>query len=252
MLTSKDNPKVKEAVRLRNKRDRDKTGLFLIEGYRELLHAIEYGNVEVEHLFYCPEYFLGTNEHALLEKVNAIEVHKSVFAKLSYRDRPDGLLAVAKQMHLKLSDLKKHDTLIVCESIEKPGNLGTILRSSDAAGIDAVLIADPLTDIYNPNVVRASIGTLFTQPVIQASNDEIIAFLKNIGAQIIAATPEAKVNFTEMTYQKPWAIAVGTEQLGLSPTWMQFDQVKIPMHGTANSLNVATATTLMMYEAIRR
>lgn len=252
MLSSKDNPKVKEAIRLRNKRERDKTGLFLIEGYRELYHAIYHGSVEIKHLFYAPDYFLGTNENALIEKVNAIEVNKSVFAKLSYRDRPDGLLAVAKQMQTKLSDLKKAEKLIVCEAIEKPGNLGTILRSSDAAGIDAVIVADPLTDIYNPNVVRASIGTLFTQPVIQATSEEVIAFLKNIGAQIIAATPQAKVDFTEITYQKPWAIAVGTEQLGLTKTWMQFDQVKIPMHGIANSLNVATATTLMMYEAIRR
>lgn len=252
MLSSKDNPKVKQAVRLRNKRDRDKTGLFLIEGYRELYHAIFHGKVEIEHLFYCPEFFLGTNEDTLLREVNALETSKAVFEKLSYRDRPDGLLAVAKQMKTKLHDLKKTDRLIVCEAIEKPGNLGTILRSSDAAGIDAVIIADPLTDIYNPNVVRASIGTLFTQPVVEASNQETLAFLKKIGAQIIAATPQAEHEFTEITYKTPWAIAVGTEQLGLSEAWMAFDQVKIPMHGVANSLNVATATTLMMYEAIRR
>lgn len=252
MLSSKDNPKIKQAVRLRNKRERDKTGLFLIEGYRELYHALNHGNVQIEHLFYCQEFFLGTNEVALLDKVSSLETSKSVFEKLSYRDRPDGLLAVAKQMNTKLTDLKKTDRLIICEAIEKPGNLGTILRSSDAAGIDAVIIADPLTDIYNPNVVRASIGTLFTQPVVQATNAETFAFLKQIGAQIIAATPQAKHSFTEMTYKTPWAIAVGTEQLGLSAAWMAFDQVKIPMHGVANSLNVATATTLMMYEAIRR
>lgn len=255
VITSLQNPKIKEVVKLRDRKPREESGLFLIEGYRELKRALDSGR-KVETLFYCPELFLGTNENALISQCPAIRCTKEVFAKISYRDRPDGLLAVAPQMHLKLSDLKlkTNPFLLVAESIEKPGNLGTILRSCDAAGVDGVIVCDPTTDIHNPNVVRSSVGTLFTLPVLEAGSEETLQYLKNNGIAIVAATPHATQEFTEADFKGPLAIVVGTEQYGLSKAWMdQADiKVRIPMFGIADSLNVASATTLMLYEVIRQ
>jgi len=257
-ITSLQNPKVKHVVRLRERRQREKSDQFLIEGYRELLRAIDAGRI-IETLFICPELFLGTNEHVLIERSGAqvFSCPKHVFQKISYRDRPDGLLAIAPQCHLTLEDLMIPDApplYLVAEAIEKPGNLGTILRSSDATGVDALVVCDRCTDIHNPNVVRASVGTLFTVPVVEAEGKATLSWLKENGVSILAATPQATQNYTEVNMTKPLAIAVGTEQLGLSDLWMeQADiQVSIPMLGTADSLNVATATTLLLYEAIRQ
>jgi TrmH family RNA methyltransferase len=262
LLTSLQNPKVKDLISLRDRRDREQKQLFIIEGYRELLRAVDAG-WKIKELFICPELFLGSNEQALIErllKTGALiyQCDEKVFRKISYRDRPDGLVAVAPQIHHTLQDLsgklKQNPFLIVAEAIEKPGNLGTILRTSDAVSLDALILADRCTDIYNPNVVRASVGTLFTVPVIEASGKETLEWLKANGIAILAATPSATLEFTEVDMTKPLAIAVGTEQLGLSPLWMENAdiQVKIPMHGVADSLNVAMATTLLLYEAIRQ
>ncbi len=254
---SLQNGKIKAAAALRDRRDREKTGLFLIEGYRELKRAIDAG-FKIKTLFICPELFLGENEGALIRSSGAevLECSREVFAKISYRDRPDGLLAVAPQTHLNFSDvvLKKNPFFLVAESIEKPGNLGTILRSSDAAGVDAVIVCDPTTDIHNPNVVRSSIGTLFTVPVLEASGEETLSFLKQNKIALVAATPHAKQEFTEVDLTVPLAIVVGTEQYGLSENWMrQADiAVRIPMCGVADSLNVASATTLLLYEVLRQ
>ncbi|MBS0626560.1 MAG: RNA methyltransferase [Verrucomicrobia bacterium] len=256
-ITSLQNPRIKDAVKLRERRERDKTDLFLIEGYRELKRAIDAGR-KVQSIFYCPELFLGSNERQLLEQSGADLVHctEEVFAKVSYRDRPDGLLGIAPQMHLTLDDLKlkKNPFLVIAESIEKPGNLGTILRSCDAAGVDAVIVCDPTTDIHNPNVVRSSVGTLFTLPVLEAEGAKTLAFLKERGISIVAATPHAKEEFTRVDLSGPVAIAVGTEQYGLSEAWMKEADlsVQIPMFGVADSLNVASATTLMLYEVVRQ
>jgi TrmH family RNA methyltransferase len=258
LITSLQNPKVKDVVKLRDRRARDETGLFLIEGYRELKRAIDAGR-KIEALFYCPEFYLGTNEEALREQCKAalqFKCTREVFEKISYRDRPDGILATAPQQHLGLSDLKLKENpfLLIAESIEKPGNLGTILRSCDAAGVDAVLVSDPTTDIHNPNVVRSSVGTLFTLPVLEVSTEETLAFLKKKGIAILAATPHAKQEFTQADLKVPLAIVVGTEQYGLSKPWMEKAdiQVRIPMHGVADSLNVASATTILLYEVIRQ
>lgn len=257
ILTSMQNPRVKQLVRLRDRRERDETDRFLIEGYRELYRAQQAG-IPIESLYICRELFLGSNEEQLIKACNTqvIECDKHVFEKISYRDRPDGLLAVAPQMHLKLQDLKlsKNPLLVVAEAIEKPGNLGTILRSSDAVGADAAIVCDRCTDIHNPNVVRASVGTLFTIPVLEAGGEETLKWLKENGIKIVAATPSAKLSYTEADLKGPVAIAVGTEQLGLSPLWMkQADiQVRIPMNGVADSLNVAMATSLLLYEALRQ
>ncbi|CCB87642.1 MULTISPECIES: TrmH family RNA methyltransferase [Parachlamydia] len=264
LITSLQNPKIKQAVKLRERHARKQTDLFLIEGYRELLRAVDAGR-KMETLFFCPELYLGTNEASLIQKIaktgaSLYQCTESVFKKLSYRDRPDGLIAIAPQFHLSLEDLGKqlknqnNPFLIVAEAIEKPGNLGTILRCSDAVGLDALIVCDACTDIHNPNVVRASVGTLFTVPVIESQGAETLQWLKQKGISILAATPHAKQELADIDLTGPLAIAVGTEQLGLSPQWMeQADiQVRIPMYGIADSLNVAMATTILLYEALRQ
>jgi TrmH family RNA methyltransferase len=263
-ITSLQNPKIKNALKLNDRRERNQTSLFLIEGYRELSRA-QAGGVVIQTLFICPSLFLGSNEKGLIALIQesgaeVIPCHPQVFEKLSYRDRPDGLIAIAHQMQRTLHDLicqiagKKDPFVVIAEAIEKPGNLGTILRSADAAGVDGVIVCDRCTDIYNPNVVRASVGTLFTVPVIEATSSETALFLQSKKIKVVAATPSAKEEFTESDLTGPIAIAVGTEQLGLSDLWMQSADVKvrIPMHGVADSLNVATATTLLLYEVIRQ
>lgn len=261
-ITSLQNPKVKEISGLYERRERDRSGRFLIEGYRELLRAAD-AERKMEMLFICPELFLGTNEQALIDRLSArgtkiFHCSEKVFRKLSYRDRPDGLLAVAPQHHLALSDLEQHLSkvpfLVVAEAIEKPGNLGTILRSSDAVSLDGLIVCDRCTDIHNPNVVRASVGTLFTVPVVEAQGQETLQWLKNRGVAIMAATPQGKAEYTDVDLTGPLAIAVGTEQLGLSKLWLESAdiQVRIPMLGVADSLNVAMATTLLLYEALRQ
>ncbi len=263
-ITSPHNPKIKQVVRLREKRERDETELFLIEGYRELLRAAD-AKWGVETLFVCRELFLGCNEDALIGMLAAkgakvLTCPEPLFRKMAYRDRPDGLLAIARQQKLTLDDLssiiktKKNPFFVVAEAIEKPGNLGTILRSSDAVGLDALIVCDKCTDVFNPNVVRASTGTLFTVPIVEASGAEALNWLKKHHITIMAATPSARIEFTEANMNLPLAVAVGTEQLGLSELWMQQAelQVKIPMCGVADSLNVAMATTLLMYEALRQ
>ncbi len=255
MITSAQNPKIKLARKLWKRRERDKTQLFLIEGYRELSRS---EGIEIEALFICPELFLGSNEEALIAKINApvYPCSESLFRSLSYRDRPDGLLAIARQKHRTLADIPLSDNpfYVVAEAIEKPGNLGTILRSSDACGVDGVIVCDRCTDIHNPNVVRASVGTLFTQPVIEAEGEETLEWLRKQKVTILAATPSAKVEYTQVDLTGGVAIVVGTEQYGLSERWMQQAdaQVNIPMLGVADSLNVAMATTLLLYEVIRQ
>jgi TrmH family RNA methyltransferase len=260
-ITSSANPKIKQAIALRDRRDRDKTGLFLIEGYREISRAISSG-VTFDHLFYCEELFLGSNEPELLARAGAslIKTPPALFHKLSYRDRPDGLLGVAKKMNLTLEAVqekiqtKKNPLVVIAEAIEKPGNLGTILRSSDAAGADLVIVANGCTDMYNPNVVRASVGTLFTIPVVEASNEEALAFCQALHLDLLAATPEGEAIYTKVPMSGPLGIVVGTEQLGLSSFWKKACKylVRIPMRGVADSLNVATATTLFLFEAARQ
>lgn len=264
LFSSLQNPKIKQLVRLRDRSERNQTGKFLIEGYRETLRAVEAGH-PIESIFVCPELFLGANEQTLIARIarqggKVWYCTESVFRKISYRDRPDGLLCLAPQQHLTLADLEKKlekkgvPFLVVAEAIEKPGNLGTILRSSDAVGLDGLIVCDRCTDIHNPNVVRASVGTLFTVPVVEAEGEETLQWMRKKGISILAATPSAEREFTDVDMTGPLAIAVGTEQLGLSERWMQQAdlQVRIPMCGVADSLNVAMATTLLLYEALRQ
>lgn len=260
-ITSTQNPKVKAAIKLKNKRQRDETSTYLIEGYRELSRA-ESGGAVIESVFVCPEFFLKDNENQLISILSekgatVFQTTKAVFEKLSYRDRPDGLIAVARKNPSKLDDITfKNDNpfVVVAVSLEKPGNLGTILRSADAVGADAIIVVDRITDVYNPNVVRASVGTLFTQTVVETSTEEILDWLKAHNIQIVATSPGASQVYTEVNYKGPVAIIVGCEQYGLPQNWLELAESKvfIPMCGTADSLNAATCTTLMLYEVLRQ
>jgi len=261
LITSFSNARVKLVVKLRDRRPREQTNLFIIEGYRELKRAVD-ARREIDTLFVCPDLFLGSNEHALIAEIRRakgqiLPCSQKVFRKMSYRDRPDGLIAIAPQKHLFLQDIKKPEgpaIYVIAEAIEKPGNLGTMLRSADACAADAMIVCDHCTDIYNPNVVRASIGTLFTVPVVQAGGEEALFWLQKQKISILAATPKAQTLYTDVDMTRPIAIAVGTEQLGLSKKWMEHAniQVRIPMLGIADSLNVSAATTLLLYEALRQ
>lgn len=259
-LTSLQNPRVKHVVKLRKRGTRDKEQQFLIEGYRECLRAVESG-WPVEAFYFCRELFLGENEEDLLEEVGnrggtLFECSRGVFEKIAYRDRPDGLLALAPQHHLRLDELAELDNpfLLVLVGIEKPGNLGTMLRSADGAGVDAVVVADAVTDVFNPNTVRASVGTLFTVPVLESTYEECGEWLREQGIPLLAATPAAERGVFEMNLSGPLAIAVGSEMLGLPDRWMERAEVKVslPMRGAADSLNVSTAAGILMYEALRQ
>lgn len=260
VITSKQNQRVKDLARLRDRRDRDKAGVFLIEGYRAINRALE-KNVPLTEFYFSPDWFLGENEPALIERAKkagaeTYEVSKDVFTKFTYRDRPDGLLAVAKQWHTGLEDLKLSEKpfLLVVEAIEKPGNLGTILRSADGAGVDAVIVCDAVTDVFNPNVVRSSTGVLFSVPVVVSDSQTVHKWLKSKDIKIVSTTPDTDNIYTKVDLTGPIAIVMGSEQYGLTDFWLkQCDiPVRIPMHGLADSLNVALATGLMVYEAARQ
>jgi TrmH family RNA methyltransferase len=260
LITSLQNPRIKQAVRLRERRDRDETGLFLIEGRREVARALANGWT-CQTLFFCRELFAGPAEEETLDRARAAGIEclacsAAAFAKLAYGDRAEGLLAVAPQRHRTLADLQlpPNPLLIVAEAIEKPGNLGTILRSADAAGVHGVIVCDGCTDIHNPNVVRASIGTLFTVPVVEVTSAETLAWLRERKIAVLAATPHTDHEYTAVDLTRGVALVVGQEQTGLSAQWMaQADlKVKIPMLGQTDSLNVAAATTLLLFEAVRQ
>lgn len=259
-ITSLQNPRVKQLVKLRDRRPRDEAGRFLIEGYREVKRALAAG-VKPAELYCAPDWFLGENEPALVDAAReagaqVFELSKQVFAKVSYRDRPDGLLAVAPQWRRELADLqlKAPAFLLVVEAIEKPGNLGTLLRSADAAGVDAVLVCDPVTDLFNPNVVRSSTGVLFSVPVVMAESAEVRAWLRDQGIRAVGTTPAAPALYTESDLRGPLAIVMGSEQYGLSEFWLKESDllVRIPMAGQADSLNVAMAAIITLFEAVRQ
>lgn len=260
-ITSLANPKVKAVVKLRQRSHRDENRLMIAEGYREIKRALDHGYNPVQ-LFYCEELFLkGINEPTLIERsrergAEIISCSAPVFQKIAYRERPEGLLAVGPQPLCTLKDLKlpEHALIIVAETIEKPGNLGTILRSADAAGACAVIVCDKCTDIYNPNVVRASTGVIFSMPVVECSTEEGLAFLREHGFKILAATPHADALHFQVDLTGNVALVVGNEQFGLTDTWMNEAglRVRIPMLGMADSLNVSAATTILLFEAVRQ
>ncbi len=261
-LTSLQNPRVKQVVRWRNRPDRDDSQVVLAEGYRALVRALA-GGYPLKEIFVCPECFPPEKHHEeeLLAQWAArgarlIRVAPLPFEKMCYRDRPEGLLGVGPQLHRGLEALKpaKNPFYLVAEQIEKPGNLGTIMRSSDAVGVDGLILCDSRTDLFNPNVVRASTGNLFTLPVAEATTRETIPWLKKKGVKILATSPHADPLYTQVDLTAPVAVAVGAEQYGLTKPWIEQADlvVRLPMMGEADSLNVSTATSILLYEVLRQ
>ncbi len=260
-LTSPANPKVKHVVRLRSCSEREESGEMIVEGFRECRRALDNGYRPLA-IFHCPELYLkDENEERLVADAeragaDAFLCSKAAFVKMAYRERPDGLLMVGPHVSRRLSDLElpANSLVVVTEAIEKPGNLGTILRSADAAKVAAVIVCDRTTDVHNPNVVRASTGTMFSVPIVEATSDEALAFLKEHGFKILAATPHAEKLHFEVDLTGNVAIALGAEQYGLTAKWMDGAElrVRIPMLGLADSLNVSAAATILVYEAVRQ
>ncbi len=259
-IKSLQNTRIKGLVRLRNRRERDQTERFLIEGYRELRRAVDH-RVAIETLFVCEDLFLGSNEPRLIDDARAlgaevVDVGTDAFAKVSYRDRPEGMIAVARQFETGLASLPPADDplYLVVESIEKPGNLGTMLRTADAAGVTGVIVTDPTTDPFNPNVVRASLGCLFTVPLAVASTGDALAWLAKSHVRTVATTPDTPTLLWEADLSGPVAIVVGSEQYGLSSEWLDGadERVRIPMGGEADSLNAAMAAGVALFEAVRQ
>jgi TrmH family RNA methyltransferase len=260
-LTSPANPKIKHVVKLRTCSVREETGEMIVEGYRECRRALDNG-YRPHAVFHCPELYLkNENEPQLVadaEKAGA-DVYlcsKAAFVKMAYKERPDGLLMTGPHVARRLDglELPPNALVVVTESIEKPGNLGTILRSADAAKVAAVIVCDRTTDIHNPNVVRASTGTMFSVPIVEATSDEALAWLKERGFKVLAATPHAERLHFEVDLTGNVAIALGAEQYGLTAKWMDGAdlRVRIPMLGLADSLNVSAAATILLYEAVRQ
>lgn len=259
-ISSLQNAGIKEVVKLRQRSHRDAQALLIVEGYREVKRALD-NHIPILKLFYCPEWYQGANEPDLVvgcaaKGAQLIECSAPVFRKIAYRDRPEGLLALCPQIRRTLPDLRlpAQPFVVVAEHIEKPGNLGSMLRTADAAGVDALIVCDRCTDINNPNVVRASVGTLFTVPLAEAGTPEAIAWLQQQGIRSVAASPHATQLYTALDMTGPTAIIVGAEQFGLSREWMAAadEQVRIPMQGQADSLNVAAAATILLYEVVRQ
>lgn len=232
----------------------------LIEGYREMCRALDGGHF-LETVYFCPGLFQGSNEPALLERcrekgAELIECAVPVFEKISYRDRSEGLMAVAPPAGVPLKAIPDPvDALVlVVEAIEKPGNLGTMLRTADAAGVAAVIVCDPCTDINNPNVVRASLGTLFTMPVAVGDKSAVHQWLREREFIILAASPHATADYDRVSLTGKTALLLGAEQYGLSEFWMQnaHKTIRIPMAGYADSLNVSAAATILLFEAVRQ
>lgn len=260
-ITSLANPHVKELVRLRTARQRKSSGLTIVDGPREVLRALESG-IKFQEFYVCPELFGSGEEEKQLEtklsgvKVPVYEVTKPVFAKIAYGDREEGVLGICQTPRRSLADfqLGADPLVVVIERVEKPGNLGAILRTCDAAGVDGVFVCDSKTDLYNPNVIRASVGTIFTVNTVVCSSDEALRFLKNQRVKVYAASPQAQTVYIQMDLTGAVAFVLGGEQEGLSDFWEKNAdaRVKIPMHGRADSLNVSTSAAILIYEALRQ
>jgi TrmH family RNA methyltransferase len=256
-ISSSQNPFIKSLIQLQEKpKIRKQTKTFLVEGLREIMLAKQGGYV-FESLLWLPELISWTSMEALISDETAcIEISREVYEKLAYRESTEGVLGVAKMKNHDLSDLKLPDNplILIAESIEKPGNLGAMLRTADAAGIDAVILADPKTDLYNPNIIRSSVGGLFTNQIATARSEEIIAYLKSKSISIFSATLQNANPYDEEDYQKPTALVVGTEATGLTEIWRtQSNQnIIIPMNGVIDSMNVSVAAAILIFEAKRQ
>ena len=265
-ISSIQNPFVKQLVQLKDKaRERKKSGKFLIEGVRETALALK-GGYELETILFYPELFSQEQLNNLTSNVRlsavetpfeTIEISKEVYEKLAYRDTTEGVLAIAKSKNHTIEDLKfnsKHPLILIAEAPEKPGNIGALLRTADAANVDTVIIANPKTDLYNPNIIRSSVGCVFTNQIATGTTTEIITFLKSKKINIYCAALQASVHYHIQDFTKPTAIVVGTEATGLSDEWLKSStqNIIIPMQGDIDSMNVSVAAGILIFEAKRQ
>ena len=257
-ISSTNNPLVKQILLLKDKsRERKKQGLFILEGFRELTLAIKSGFI-IDTLLFYPDLI---SEEKIIKIINSetelIEISKNVFEKLAHRSTTEGIIAITKTKKVDLTNLKfKSDNplILVAEAPEKPGNIGAILRTADASNIDCVIIANAKTDLFNPNIIRSSVGCVFTNTIVTASTSEIITFLKEKKINLFAAAlhKESEV-YTKQNFTKPTAIIVGTEATGLSEEWLQnAKKIIIPMQGEIDSLNVSVSAAVIIFEAVRQ
>lgn len=257
-IESVQNPFIKSLVQLQEKAKlRKQTGTFLIEGQREIELALK-GGYSLKTILFLPEIFSGdqVNRLAISSETETIEISKEVYQKLAYRDTTEGILAVAESKSLALTDLKlsKNPLILVAEGLEKPGNLGAVLRTADAANIDAVIIANPRADIYNPNIVRSSVGCLFTRQIAVGTSEEVVQFLKDKNINIYSATLQDSTEYHTQNYNLPTALVVGTEATGLTQIWRteSTKNIIIPMQGEIDSMNVSVAAAILLFEAKRQ
>lgn len=257
-ISSLQNTFIKQLLLLQEKsRERKKSGMFVVEGEREITLAFK-GGYEIVSLIYCNTIYNETVlMHLINQPIERIEVPIEVYKKIAYRESTEGVMAVVKSKNHDLNSLtfeSEYPLLLVAEAPEKPGNIGALLRTADAAKLDAVLIANPKTDLYNPNVIRSSIGCLFTNKVATGTTDEIIHFLKEKNIQIFCAALQAGKNYTEVDFTSGSAIVVGTESTGLSEEWLSksTQNIIIPMEGEIDSMNVSVAAAILIFEAKRQ
>jgi TrmH family RNA methyltransferase len=260
VLTSTANPSIKAAARLRDRRERETTGRTLIDGAREVRRALDAG-IEIVEAFVHEPWLAGPDARAALDvlQVRRTQVHaasEAAFAKVAFGDRSEGLVAVARIPRHRLDELElsPDPLIVVLEGLEKPGNLGAVLRSADGAGADAVIAASPTTDLFNPNVIRASAGTVFSVPVVAAPTPEVLAWLRDRRIGIKAARVDADLTYADTTFAGPIAIALGSEVAGLTPAWSGHDveAIRVPMRGVGDSLNVSVTAAILLYEARRQ
>ena len=255
-ITSLHNPTVKNLVKLRQRRARDRQHLMLIDGARALRLALH--NAFPVTTIYVAEEVVHTHADLLQRArdtgVALQEVSAAVFHKIGYGDNPDGVLGVAAQPRVELTALPSRGLplYVVTEGLEKPGNLGAILRSVDAAGVTGLIVCDSQTDIWNPNVVRASQGAFCTVPIAIASAPEVLDWLRQRHIQILVATPSARQCYTAIDLRLPSALIMGAEHTGVSPIWHSDLSIRIPMAGQVDSLNVAQAAAILLFEAVRQ
>ena len=258
-ITSLTNPRVKAAVRLRDRRERESTGLTIVDGAREILRALDSG-VRVETAFLAEDLLRTPDGHAAADRLRhrptTILASPAVLAKVAFGERSDGIVAIVETPTIGLADIVLPDDplIVVVEGVEKPGNLGAVLRTADGAGANALIAADPRTDLFNPNAIRASLGTIFALPVVAATSAETIVWLTERGIRPVAAIVDAPTDYTAADLRGPLAIVLGSEADGLSPTWRdpRVTPIAIPMHGIADSLNVSIAAAIVLYEAVRQ
>lgn len=257
-ITSAQNPKIKDLLALQEKsKERRKKGLFVVEGRRELLHCVASG-YEPHTVFVCPEILQKADFDEIKENCscNFIEIPQHLYDKVAYRGGTEGVIAelYCRPHGLDSIDLKENPLVVVLESVEKPGNLGAVLRSADAAGVDAVIICDPLTDLYNPNLIRSSIGGIFTVQVAAATSEEAIKWLKDNGIKIYTAQLQDSEWYYDTDMTSGTAIVMGTEATGLTDVWREAADahIRIPMLGRLDSLNVSVSAAILMFEAVRQ